>query len=163
MTIPLLAQRFCQVCWVVSDLDQAEMFFTTVMGVKHFVRGDTAATASNGTYLGSPGDWVIRISFASAGDVQIELIQHISGTSIFQDTGTGPGGAVHHLAYWIDQSEYESTAQHLEAAGYPLLQGFSGRIGTVGYFDTRPAIGVMTEIIGASEYGHAWRRSLKQD
>lgn len=161
MPIPLLAQHFCQTSWVVSDLDRAETFFTTVMGVKHFVRSEQVATASNGMYMRQPGDWVIRISFATVGDLQIELIQHVSGTSVFQNMGLGPGGMVHHLAYWIDQSEYEATAQHFEASGYPLVQSFSGRIGSVGYFDTRSAVGVMTEIIGASAQGHAWRQSLR--
>ena len=161
MHVPVLAPHFCQVAWVVKDMAKAETFFTQIMGVKKFVHVDSLAQDNEGTYLGQPGDWVIRIALAYAGDTQIELIQPLSGKSIFADALARHGDAVQHVAYWIDESEYEAVAYHLEAAGYPLIQAFKGRIGRVGYFDTRPAIGVVTEIIGSTQEGHDIRRNLK--
>jgi catechol 2,3-dioxygenase-like lactoylglutathione lyase family enzyme len=161
MHAPILAPHFCQVAWVVKDLAKAEAFFTQLMGVKNFVHVDSSAKDNEGTYLGQPGDWVIRIALAYAGDTQIELIQPLSGKSIFADDLVRYGDAVQHVAYWIDESEYEAAAHHLKASGYPLIQGFKGRIGRVGYFDTRAAIGVVTEIIGSTPEGHEIRRNLK--
>lgn len=161
MHVPILAAHFCQVAWVVKDIAKAETFFTQIMGVKKFVHVDSQAQDNEGTYLGQAGDWVIRIALAYAGDTQIELIQPLSGKSIFADDLARYGDAVQHVAYWIDESEYEAAAHHLEASGYPLIQGFKGRIGRVGYFDTRAAIGVVTEIIGSTQEGHDIRRNLK--
>jgi methylmalonyl-CoA/ethylmalonyl-CoA epimerase len=161
MHVPILAPHFCQVAWVVKDIAKAETFFTQIMGVKKFVHVDSLAQDNEGTYLGQPGDWVIRIALAYAGDTQIELIQPLSGNSIFADDLAWHGDAVQHVAYWIDESEYDAAAHHLEASGYPLIQGFKGRIGRVGYFDTRAAIGVVTEIIGSTQEGHEIRRNLK--
>jgi catechol 2,3-dioxygenase-like lactoylglutathione lyase family enzyme len=158
---PRLAPHFCQVAWVVKDLAKAEAFFTQLMGVKQFVHVDSLAQDNEGTYLGQPGDWVIRIALAYASDTQIELIQPLSGNSIFADDLARQGDAVQHVAYWIDESEYEAAAHHLAASGYPLIQGFKGRIDRVGYFDTRAAIGVVTEIIGSTPAGHEIRRNLK--
>ena len=161
MHVPVLAPHFCQVAWVVKDIATAETFFTQIMGVKKFVHADSLAKDNEGMYMGQPGDWVIRISLAYAGDTQIELIQHMSGKSIFEDYLERHGDAVQHVAYWLDESEYDAAAQHLEASGYPLIQGFKGRIGRVGYFDTRAAIGVVTEIVGSNQEGHEIRRNLK--
>jgi hypothetical protein len=63
------------------------------------------------------------------------------------------GDAVQHVAYWLDDSEYDAAAEHLESSGYPLIQSFKLPILRVGYFDTRAAIGVVTEIVGSSEEG----------
>lgn len=54
-------------------------------------------------------------------------------------------------------------AEHLESSGYPLIQGFKLPIAGIGNFDTRPAIGVVTEIIGSTTEGHEFRRNLKAD
>ncbi len=49
----------------------------------------------------------------------------------------------------------------IEASGHPLIQSFRLPILRVGDFDTRDAIGVVTEIVGASEADHEFRRQLK--
>ena len=100
---------------------------------------------------------------ANAGETQIELIQHVSGASMFEESVRQHGDAVQHVAYWLDDSEYDAAAEHLESSGYPLIQGFKLPIGRVGYYDTRPAIGVVTEIVGSTEEGHEFRRNLKAD
>lgn len=51
-----LAPDFCQVAWVVKDIEATEKFFTETMGVNKFLHFDNlAATDTNGTYLGKPG------------------------------------------------------------------------------------------------------------
>src|SRR5262245_56620662 len=85
MNVLVLAPHFCQVAWVVKDIAKAEAFFIQIMGVKKFVHVDSLAKDNEGTYMGQPGDWVTRIALAYAGDTQIELIQHVSGKSIFED------------------------------------------------------------------------------
>ncbi len=85
MTLPL-AHNFYQVEWVVKDIAAAERFFTSTMGVKKFFHLENLrAVDVEGTYRGQPGEWVCHLYFAYAGDTQIELIQHVSGKSIFHD------------------------------------------------------------------------------
>ena len=104
---------------------------------------------------------MLHLYIAYAGDVQIELIQPVSGASMFDQSLKMHDAAVQHIAYWLDDYEYDAAAQHLEASGYPLIQSFRLPILRVGYFDTRSVIGVVTELVGASEEGHAFRRNLK--
>ena len=162
MAVPNLASAFSQICWVVKDIAAAEKFFVETIGVRKFMRFEhLAANETEGTYRGKPGDWAIKLYIAYAGDTQIELIQHLSGSSMYEEFHQQHGNGVQHVAYWLDDSEYDAAAQHLELSGFPLIQGFKLPLARVGYFDTRPAIGVVTEIVGATPQGHIFRRILK--
>jgi len=141
---------------------RAEKFFVDTMGISCFMHMDNlAAKDTEGTYLGKPGNWVCNLHIAYAGDMQIELIQPVSGASMFQESLDRHGDAVQHVAYWLDDTDYDAAAAHLNSAGYPLIQSFRLPILRVGYFDTRGAIGVVTEIVGSTKEGHEFRRNLK--
>ena len=162
MTIPALAPSFCQIAWVVKDLAAAEKFFIETMGIPKFMHMDNlSAKETDGTYRGKPGNWVCNLHIAYAGDTQIELIQPVSGESMYQESLDRHGDAVQHVAYWLDDADYDAAAKHLVSAGYPEIQSFKIPILRVGYFDTRSVIGVVTEIVGSTEEGHAFRRNLK--
>jgi methylmalonyl-CoA/ethylmalonyl-CoA epimerase len=162
MTKPILAPAFCQVAWVVRDIAAAEKFFIETMGIPRFMHMDNlAAKDTEGTYLGKPGNWVCNLHIANAGDTQIELIQPVSGESMYLESLDRHGDAVQHVAYWLDDGDYDAAAAHLESSGFPQIQSFKLPILRVGYYDTRPAIGVVTEIVGASKEGHDLRRALK--
>ena len=159
---PVLASAFCQVAWVVRDIAAAEKFFVDTMGIGRFLHMDNlSAKDTDGTYRGKPGNWVCNLAVAYAGDTQVELIQPVSGDSIYQESLDQHGDAVQHVAYWLDDSEYDAAVEHLESSGYPEIQGLKLPLARIGYFDSRPAIGVMTEIVGATEEGHELRRNLK--
>ena len=100
MTKPVIAPAFCQVAWVVRDLAAAEKFFVETMGISRFMHMDNlAAKDTEGTYLGKPGNWVCNLHIAYAGDTQIELIQPVSGASMYQESLDRHGDAVQHVAY----------------------------------------------------------------
>jgi len=162
MKKPILAPAFCQVAWVVRDLQAAERFFVETMGISRFMHIDNlAAKDTQGTYLGKPGNWVCHLHIAYAGDTQIELIQPVSGASMYQESLDRHGDAVQHVAYWLDDSDYDAAAAHLQSSGYQEIQSFRLPIARVGYFDTRRVIGVVTEIVGAKPEGHELRRNLQ--
>jgi methylmalonyl-CoA/ethylmalonyl-CoA epimerase len=119
MTKPVLAPAFCQVAWVVRDLAAAEKFFVETMGISRFLHMDNlAARDTEGTYLEKPGNWVCNLHITYAGDTQIELIQPISGASMYQESLDRHGDAVRHVAYWLDDADYDAAAAHLESSGY---------------------------------------------
>ncbi len=162
MNRPVIAAKFCQVAWVVRDLAAAEKFFVDTMGISRFMHMDNlAAKDTEGTYMGKPGNWVCNLHIAYAGDTQIELIQPVSGASMFQESLDRHGDAVQHVAYWLDDADYDAAAAHLESSGYRQIQSFRLPILRVGYYDTRKVIGVVTEIVGASKEGHELRRNLQ--
>jgi len=163
MAKPIIAPAFCQVAWVVKDIVAAEKFFVETMGIPRFMHIENlAAKDTQGTFMGKPGDWVCHLYIAYAGDVQIELIQPVSGASMFQESLDRHGDAVQHVAYWLDDADYDAAAAHLTAAGHPEIQSFKLPIARVGYFDTRGTIGVVTELVGSSKEGQEFRHNLKQ-
>ena len=86
MEITRLASRFFRIAWVVRDIVATERFFINTIGVEKFFHIENLrASDVEGTYDGNPGDWVCHLYFAYAGDTQIELIQHVSGTSIYDE------------------------------------------------------------------------------
>ena len=95
---------------------------------------DLSAKDTEGTYHGKPGNWVCHLHLAYTGDTQIELIQPVSGESIFQESLDKHRDAVQHIAYWLDDADYDGAAQHLLSAGYPEIQSFKLPILRVGYF-----------------------------
>jgi methylmalonyl-CoA/ethylmalonyl-CoA epimerase len=162
VTKSVIAQGFCQVAWVVKDIAAAEKFFVETIGISRFMHMENlAAKDTEGTYLGKPGNWVCHLYLAYAGDTQIELIQPVSGESMYQESLDRHGDAVQHVAYFLDDSAYDAAAAHMESSGYPEIQGFRLPIARVGYFDTRPAVGVVTEIVGVKEDGHQFLVDLK--
>jgi hypothetical protein len=162
MKKPIIAPSFCQVAWVVKDLATAEKFFVETMGIARFMHLDNlSAKDTQGTYLGQPGNWVCNLHIAYAGDTQIELIQPVSGESMYQESLDRHGDAVQHVAYWLDDADYDAAAAQLVSSGYQEIQSFRLPILRVGYFDTRRVIGVVTELVGASPEGHELRRNLK--
>src|SRR5215813_2570041 len=103
MSKSTLAPAFCQVAWVVRDIVAAERFFTETIGITRFMKMENlSAKDTAGTYMGRPADWVCHLYIAYAGDTQIELIQPVSGASIFQESLERHGDAVQHVAYWLD-------------------------------------------------------------
>jgi Glyoxalase/Bleomycin resistance protein/Dioxygenase superfamily len=123
VTRAAIAPGFCQVAWVVKDIAAAEKFFIETMGIDRFMRMENlAAKDTEGTYLGKPGNWVCHLYLAYAGDTQIELIQPVSGESMFQESLDRHGDAVQHVAYFLDDSAYAAAAAHLESSGFPRFR-----------------------------------------
>lgn len=108
------------------------------MGIGRFMHMENlAAKDTDGTYLGRPGNWARHLYLAHAGDTQIELIQPISGESMYQESLDRHGDAVQHVAVFVDDSAYDAAAAHMESSGYPEIQSLRLPIARVGYVDTR--------------------------
>lgn len=158
-----LAARFCQVAWVVDDIRRAEAFFTATTQTGGFLKmeGLTAANRDGVFHIGEPGELVYDLYVGYSGETQIELIRPVSSNNIFRAWLDRHGPGVHHIAYWLDESEREAAFAQMLASGFPLLQRFRSPMLEVGFFDTRAAIGVYTEIVGANSDGHDFLAALK--
>ena len=164
MIQPVLASGFFQVGWVVRDIVAAETFFLRTIGVERFLHIENMrARDVEGTYKGKPGDWVCHIYLGYAGETQIELVQHVSGTSIHKDFLDDRGDGIQHVAYVIDDAQYDAAATRFESAGDGLLQSAKTRIGRFGYFDTRHRIGIATELVALNDAGRELFRKLKEN
>ena len=78
--------KLAQIAWVVKDINVAESFFKDMLGISGFGKPMTIrAHDFEATYYGKRADAESLVSMAYSGGTFIEIIQPISGQSVFQD------------------------------------------------------------------------------
>jgi catechol 2,3-dioxygenase-like lactoylglutathione lyase family enzyme len=140
-----LAQKVFQIAYVVPDLQAAIRFFKETLGVRDFMVWENLMLEDQ-TYNSTPGDYVQSIAFGYLGDLQIELIQPLSGESTYSAyLRKNPRGGVQHLGILVD--DFNAAVGAMQQRGHKVVQ--SGRHGDTQlvYFDTDAASGTLTEII----------------
>lgn len=141
-----------QVCFVVDDLERAVAGYGERFGLEEWASwtydGDFLGWRE---YAGEPGSWSMRVAIAGQGP-QIELIESLEGPNVYVDAAGAPAPGVHHVGYWVDS--LDEVRAEFELEGIPMAQAGGGHgldgDGAFGYFDTRPQIGIWTEVIQAA-------------
>ena len=162
-TKPSLDLQFAQIAWVVRDIKAAEKFFQETMGMDNFSKTQTTRLRDfEGTYYGEPCDAENLVSMAYTGGTFVELIQPVSGRSIFQDyIDQNPAGGVQHVAYRIPVADLDKVISQFEDKGFPVISSFNTPIAKIVFFDTYKEIGVMTEIMGITKEGEKAVEKMK--
>ncbi len=155
--------QFSQVAWVVPDIIASEKYFRDVLGISNFVKMENLRSEElEGRYYGNPDNYVFHLYMAYSGGTMLELIQPVSGESIFAEyLRNNPNGGVQHIAYSIPADQLSTAIEELSGKGYPAVQSLNLPVANVAFFDTRKEIGVMTEIIGLTEAGVGFVEELK--
>ncbi len=100
-------------------------------------------------YRGAPTSFAAIVALCSLGPMTYEVIQPLSGPSIWADHLQAHGDSVHHLGYYVD--DIDEAVAAMAAKGYEVVQ--SGRgfgadgDGAFAYFDTTAAFGCYMESI----------------
>lgn len=154
---------FAQIAWVVKDVETAKTFFQEMLGVSTF--SETATTRLkeyDGTYYGDPSNAENFVAMAYSGEIFIELIQPLSGNSIFKDyIDNNPKGGVQHIAYSTSITNLDKIISDFESKGFSVISSFDTPIAKIVFFDTRKEIGVFTEIMGITEEGEKAVQKMK--
>ena len=155
---------FTQIAWVVPDIRVAERFFCDTMGIGGFVKLENVrAQDTAGTYRGAPGDYAFHLYMAYSGGALLELIQPVSGTSVFSEfLNRQPQGGVQHVAFMVDESKYAATVSRLAQRGLVVTQTLELPVAKVTFFVPEPESGVATEIIGITEAGYGFVEEVKR-
>jgi len=154
-TKTFLGLQFAQIAWVVKDIKAAERLFREAIGISNFSKvAITRLEEFEGTYYGEPCDAENLVSMAYTGGTFVELIQPLSGRSIFQDyLDKNPAGGVQHIAFSLPVRDLDKIIFKLTEKGYPVIATFNTPIANIVFFDTSKDIGVFTEIMGITEEG----------
>jgi methylmalonyl-CoA/ethylmalonyl-CoA epimerase len=101
------------------------------------------------TYRGRDQSYQMRLAFTQVGNLQLELIQPLSGESIYTEHLERNGEGMHHVGVFVpslDEAISEATRQ-----GYMVIQSGQGygRWGDGGYayLDTEEPLGMILELI----------------
>ena len=127
------------------------------MGIKNFGKIETMRSKDyDATYYGEPADFETRVCQAFSGGSFIELIQPVSGQSMFQDyLDKNPAGGIQHVAFSMPVAGIDQLVTEMENDGFPVIASFDTSIAKIFFFDTYEAVGVATEIMGITTVGEA--------
>ena len=99
---------------------------------------------------------------AYSGGTFIELIQPLSGQSIFRDyLDKNLAGGVHHIAYSIPVAHLDKAISEMAKQGLPIITSVNHPIAKIVFFDTSKNIGVFTEVMGITEEGEKAVQQMK--
>ena len=157
-----LGLNLAQIAWVVKDIETTLRFFQDVMGIS-FSKVDTIRVKEFGaTYYGKPSNAESLVAMAYSGGIFIELIQPVSGNSVFQDyLDKNPAGGIQHYAYSIPVTKLDKVISEFADKGFSVISSFDHPIAKIVFFDTRKEIGIMTEIMGITEEGEKAVQQMK--
>ena len=155
--------QFTQIAWVVKDISAAEKMFRETMGISNFSEAEIIRLAEfEGTHYGEASDAESLVAMAYTGETFFELIQPLSGHSIFQDyLDKNPSGGVHHLAYSIPVAKLDKIISKMTQKGFQVITSVNHPIARIVFFDTSKDIGVFTEIMGITKEGEMAVRMMK--
>ena len=109
-----------QLCWVTDDIQATEELLTGQFGTGAWTRiPDVRFEADSTTLRGEPVEFSAHISLGYSGDLQLELIQPVSGPSIHREFLDAHGAGLHHVCFAVDDVAEACAAA--EAAGVPVL------------------------------------------
>jgi methylmalonyl-CoA/ethylmalonyl-CoA epimerase len=141
-----------QIGAVVKDLDRSIRTLSEVFGIGPFRTIDwppAGRTDLERFYRGQPGDFTARMAFAELGPVELELIQPVTGKSIWADFIEEHGEGIHHIRFNV--FDLEPVLEYLAGKDIQAAQMGSGlRPGTVwANFDTQNKVGFTIEVMKA--------------
>ena len=153
-----------QIAWVVKDVEKSKAFFKEMFGVTNFSPTVTTRLKEYaGTYYGELSNAENFVSMTYSGGTFIELIQPISGKSIFKDyIDNNPTGGVQHIAYSTPIANLDNLISEFENKGFTIISRFDTPIAKIVFFDTREEIGVFTEIMGITVDGEKVVQKMKE-
>jgi methylmalonyl-CoA/ethylmalonyl-CoA epimerase len=155
--------ELAQIAWVVKDIKTAEKFFHDFLGIENFQKTENFdAKDFEATYYGKPTEQVTHVYHGYSGGTFIEVIQPVSGQTIFHDfLEKNPEGGVQHIAYRVPVADFDKTVTNFTGKGYPIISSFNTPIAKIAMFDTYKELGVVTEIMGITKEGEVMLQKMK--
>ncbi len=135
-----------QNAWVVEDCEKACLKWANEMGVGPFFITEYNDQFTEMTYRGKPAKLGMIIGIAQAGNVQIEIIQPTVDQCAYRDSVPKGSSGFHHMCVWTH--DIEADTAWFEKLGYPAAN--LGKVGpdmSFAYYDTRPLMGCMLEVV----------------
>lgn len=154
LTLPFANRRFMQICWVVTDLEEAIDHWHRQAGVGPFFQFDQVVF-EQGCYRGQPSPFAdVCAAIAQAGDLQIELVcQRDDRPSIFRELVPVGSNGLHHMALYCE--DYDRDLNAYRQSGAEIA--FSGLMmdARTCWIDTTSSLGFMVELIEANPVADA--------
>lgn len=148
--LPVEPTTIDQVGLVVRDLRAAMDRYGALLGIGPWtVKSFEPPALTDTTYRGRRVEYSMRLAIARPGDVDVELIEPVSGPSIYEDHLAEAGPGLHHVAcFGWDRDEALRVVRGFESAGFGVVQRGTYRGSDFWYIDTTDALdGLLFETV----------------
>ncbi|MFC2066412.1 VOC family protein [Chloroflexota bacterium] len=132
---------------VVRDLDRSMAIYSSTFGAGPWRVAEL--TYPDVVIKGEHKSYQVRLAFAEWDSMELELIQPVSGDSLYSDFLNERGEGMHHLGYLVNQEEKAEITTRLAKVGIRPLQESNSSMhsGSFAYFDADKTGGVIIELI----------------
>ncbi|MBA7609000.1 hypothetical protein ES703_16186 [subsurface metagenome] len=142
-----------QICIVVKDVQKVVENYWNILGIGPWdIYTWEAPLVYDYKYHGKPAWARAKMALTQIGAVQLELMEHVDGATIYQDFLMEHGEGLNHMNFLVD--DVDATAEILAKEGFPSVQ--SGRWepreakGAYNYIDIKPLRAIWESVHGRS-------------
>jgi methylmalonyl-CoA/ethylmalonyl-CoA epimerase len=131
---------------VVSDLEKSVEHYWEELGIGPWNIWTYAPPLNKETtFYGKPVEYKFRIAETTIGNVNLELMMHLEGETLYKQFLARHGEGLQHIGYATN--DIESALQNLKEAGISVIQG--GKYGKDSYYylDTESKFGFVMELV----------------
>lgn len=136
-------KEIVQVGIIVRDVREAAEKLEKLIGIGPFEILDPEYRDL--TFHGKVGRFKMRLGLAKAGSIQVELMQPLSGETIYQEFAERRGYGLHHLGIRTDNME--ESVKEMEAKGFRVIQSGNRPGIKWAYLSTEEQTGVVFELL----------------
>ncbi len=133
-----------QVGYVVKNLDETTKRYAQLFGPFSFM--DSPLTGVN--YRGRPTDVNLRIAYGSAGNLEMEFIEVLSGASPHAEFLAAGREGIHHIRYRV--SDCDATIAALRGEGFAPIWAHDMGFAKFAYLEHATRDGVLIELLEMS-------------
>jgi methylmalonyl-CoA/ethylmalonyl-CoA epimerase len=139
-----------QIGMVVKDMNRAIEYYEKTIGLKPFIRSDRDIQIDFQfiEYRGKKVDSKWTMAFTSLAPVELELIQPLSGPTIYNEFLQNGCEGLHHLGF--DVKDIEARIERYRNMGIEVIQQGQTRTARFAYLDTGKIGGTVFELIQRS-------------
>ncbi len=142
----VLLNKIFQIGIVVRSIDRSMTRYWDILGLGpwrvHTYRPETGLTRM--TIRGKETDYAMKLAMAYTGPMMWELIEPLSGPTIYADFLEQKGEGLHHVHCLV--ADYEKALTWLEKKGIGILMSGTMAQGSYAYLDTEKSLGFIIEI-----------------
>ncbi len=143
--LPIKLGDVLQTGLVVRDLQKSMEAYWRLLGIGPWkIYTYAPPLLRDGMVRGRRVDYAMRIAITQAGPMQLELIQPLSGPSIYVEHLDTKGDGLHHIQSRVE--DVEDVLAAFNAAGVGVLMSGKFGDGEFYYLDTERQLGVIYEI-----------------
>ncbi len=143
--LPIKLGDVLQTGLVVRDLQKSMEAYWRLLGIGPWkIYTYAPPLLRDGMVRGRRVDYAMRIAITQAGPMQLELIQPLSGPSIYVEHLDTKGDGLHHIQSRVE--DVEDVLAAFNAAGVGILMSGKFGDGEFYYLDTERQLGVIYEI-----------------